>query len=135
MEEDREGEIEDTEGQIEETPQSNSRARRVVLWLEQQHIEPFSNRSGPLHGHLLPEGAATRTTGVQSAVLKIHVANQGVADVVRHIKTKGHQEKQKALQSTATIFQYAMPVSSVGGCLHKRLRYDMCKGSEKSFEL
>lgn len=76
MEEDREGQIEDTEGQIGETPQSNSRARRVVLWLEQQHIDPFSNRSGPLHGHLLPEGAATRTTGVQSAVLKIHVATR-----------------------------------------------------------
>ncbi|KAJ8004299.1 hypothetical protein DPEC_G00157690, partial [Dallia pectoralis] len=41
--------------------------------------------------------------------------HQGVADVVRHIKSKGHQEKQRALQSTATISQYAMPFPSVGG--------------------
>lgn len=41
--------------------------------------------------------------------------HQGVTDVVRHIKSKGHQEKQRALQSTATISQFAMPVPSVGG--------------------
>ena len=78
-----------------------------MLRLEQQHIETFFKMSGPLHGPLLQEGAV--------CCIEKSCCHQGVTDVVRHIKTKGHQEKQQALQSTATISQYTMPVPSVGG--------------------
>lgn len=106
---------EDTEGQIEETPpiqQQGQKSRalagaatyRSIFKQEWTSSWPFITRG-------------SRNTHYWCAVCRIEnsCCHQGVADVVRHIKTKGHQEKQKALQSTATIFQYAMPVSSVGG--------------------
>lgn len=115
MEEDTEGQIGDTEGQIEETPpiqQQGQKSRalagaatyRSIFKQEWTSSWPFITRG-------------SRNTHYWCAVCRIEnsCCHQGVADVVRHIKTKGHQEKQKALQSTATIFQYAMPVSSVGG--------------------
>ena len=37
------------------------------------------------------------------------------ADVIRHMKSKGHLEQQRALQSTATISQCVVPIPSVGG--------------------
>ncbi|KAK1888518.1 Zinc finger BED domain containing protein 5 [Dissostichus eleginoides] len=41
-------------------------------------------------------------------------AHQGKADVIRHIKSKGHRAKEQAIQSTTTIAPYYAPVS-VGG--------------------
>ncbi|KAJ3596187.1 hypothetical protein NHX12_002596 [Muraenolepis orangiensis] len=41
-------------------------------------------------------------------------AHQGKADVIRHIKSKGHRAKEQAIQSTTTITPYYAPVS-VGG--------------------
>lgn len=126
MEEDTEGQtegkIEDTEGQIEETPpiqQQGQKSRalagaatyRSIFKQEWSSSWPFITRG-------------SRNTHYWCAVCRTEnsCCHQGVADVVRHIKTKGHQEKQKALQSTATIFQYAMPVSSVGGMSAKEVK-------------
>ncbi|XP_033967957.2 uncharacterized protein [Pseudochaenichthys georgianus] len=41
-------------------------------------------------------------------------AHQGKADVIRHMKSKGHRAKEQAIQSTTTIAPYYAPVS-VGG--------------------
>lgn len=41
--------------------------------------------------------------------------HQGVTDVVRHIKSKSHQGKQQALQSTATLDRFSVSTPSVGG--------------------
>ncbi len=41
--------------------------------------------------------------------------HQGVTDVVAHIKSKSHQEKQRTLQSTATIDRFSVSTPSVGG--------------------
>lgn len=41
--------------------------------------------------------------------------HQGVADVVRHTNSKGHQDKQRALQSAGTIDRFSVPAPSVGG--------------------
>lgn len=40
--------------------------------------------------------------------------HQGIADVQRHIKSKAHQSKEQALQSTSRIGQFYTPVA-VGG--------------------
>lgn len=106
---------EDTEGQAEETAPihqqgQSSRALagaatyRTLFKNEWTTSWPFITR-GSLNTHYW------------CAVCRIEnsCSHQGVADVVRHIKSKGHQEKQRALQSTATISQYTMPVPSVGG--------------------
>ncbi|XP_056617731.1 uncharacterized protein LOC130432412 isoform X1 [Triplophysa dalaica] len=106
---------EDTEGQTEETPpiqQQGQKSRalagaaryRSIFKNEWTSSWPFITR-GSLNTHYW------------CAVCRIEnsCCHQGVADVVRHIKSKGHQDKQRALQSTATISQYAIPVPSVGG--------------------
>lgn len=41
--------------------------------------------------------------------------HQGVTDVVRHIKSKSHQEKQQALQSTTTLDRFSVSTPSVAG--------------------
>lgn len=41
--------------------------------------------------------------------------HQGVTDVVRHIKSKSHREKQQALQSTATLDRFSVSTPCVGG--------------------
>lgn len=106
---------EDTEGQTEETPliQQQGQKRRALAGAatyrtlfqnEWTSTWPFITR-GSLNTHYW------------CAVCRVEnsCCHQGVTDVVRHIKTKGHQEKERALQSTATISQYTMPVPPVGG--------------------
>ncbi len=106
---------EDTEGQTEETPpiqQQGQKSRalagaatyRSIFKNEWTSSWPFITR-GSLNTHYWCAFCRIENS----------CCHQGVADVVRHIKSKGHQEKQRALQSTATISQYAMPVPSVGG--------------------
>ena len=106
---------EDTEGQIEETPpiQQQGQKRRApagaatyrnLFQNEWTSTWPFITR-GSLNTHYW----------CAVCCIEKSCCHQGVTDVVRHIKTKGHQEKERALQSTATISQYTMPVPPVGG--------------------
>ena len=40
--------------------------------------------------------------------------HQGIADVARHVNSKCHQEKQKAVQSSSGIQQFSVPLPSAG---------------------
>ena len=55
---------EDTEGQTEETPPIQQQDQKRHALAGAATIQPFFKMSGRLRGHLLQEGASTRTTGL-----------------------------------------------------------------------
>ena len=106
---------EDTEGQTEGSPPIQHQGQKSRALAGAATYRSIFKNEWTSSWPFITRG--TLITHYWCAVCRIEnsCCHQGVTDVVRHIKTKGHQEKQRALQSSATISQYAMPIPSVGG--------------------